>query len=93
VIPVAILSTDDFDASTVEPTTVGSGPWDASPVHWALEDVDDDGDIDLILHFKTQETGISEGDTEATLTGETTDGVMIIGTDSVRIVPKGKGKK
>ena len=89
-IPVAILSTDDLDASTVEPTTVGFGPWDASAVHWALEDVDDDGDFDMICHFKTQETGIIAGDTEANLIGWTTGGIPISGTDSVRTVPKGK---
>ncbi|MFX0201653.1 MAG: hypothetical protein ACFFCW_36530 [Candidatus Hodarchaeota archaeon] len=90
VIPVAILGTEDFDASTVEPETVGFGPLDALPVHWALEDVDGDGYIDWILQFKNQETGIQPGDTEATLTGKTVDGQDIIGSDSVRTVPKGK---
>jgi len=99
VIPVAILTTDaavgedvTFDATTVDPETVLFGPDEAAPVHYALEDVDDDGDIDMILHFKTQETGITVGDTKATLTGETVDGRQFFGTDSVRIVPP-KGKK
>jgi hypothetical protein len=52
-----------------------------------LEDVDDDGDTDMIFHFPTQDTGLEAGDTEATLTGQTTDGIEITGTDSVRIVP------
>ena len=94
VIPVAILTTADFDAASVNVTTVlfgkeGNG---AAPVHYALEDVDDDGDTDMILQFKTQETGIGESDTEATLTGQTLDGKNFKGTDSVRIVPP-KGKK
>ncbi len=93
VIPVAILTTDDFDAATVDPVTVRFGPDEALPVHYALEDVDDDGDDDMILHFRTQDTGIGAGDTEATLTGKTIDGAYIIGTDSVRTVPpQGKGK-
>jgi hypothetical protein len=87
VTPVAILTTEAFDASTVDPETVRFGPAEASPLRWALEDVDDDGDIDMILHFKTQETGISPGDTEATLTGETLGGVEFVATDSVRTVP------
>ena len=92
VIPVAILTTDDFDASTVDGETALFGPGDAEPVHYALEDVDGDGDIDMILHFKTEDTGIAAGDTEATLTAQTFGGTSIIGTDSVRTVPP-KGKK
>ncbi|MBA7668279.1 hypothetical protein ES703_76389 [subsurface metagenome] len=90
-IPVAILTTPDFDASTVDPDTVAFGPNEAACVHWALEDVDGDGDIDLILHFKTQDTGINPGDTEATLIGYTYDPLnRLIGKDAVKIVPKGK---
>jgi len=87
VIPVAILTTSDFDAATVDPDTVLFGPAEAEPVHWALEDVDGDGDTDMVLHFKTQETGIAPGDTSATLTGQTYDGTPIKGTDSVNVVP------
>lgn len=86
VIPVAILTTETFDASTVDPTTVQFGPNGAAPVHAALEDVDGDTDLDLILHFRTQETGIACGDTEAVLTGETTGGQAIQGSDSVNTV-------
>ncbi|MDP2729015.1 MAG: hypothetical protein Q8O55_00805 [Dehalococcoidales bacterium] len=88
VIPVAILTTPDFDASTVDPDTVRFGPDEAEAVHWALEDVDRDGDTDMILHFKTQDTGIQAGDTEATLTGEPVGGQVFAGTDSVRTVGK-----
>ncbi len=45
--------------------------------------MDSDGDLDLMLHFRTQGTGIQCGDTEASLTGETFDGQAIQGTDSV----------
>jgi len=55
-------------------------------VHAALEDVDGDGDTDMILHFKTQATGIKCGDTSASLTGETFGGQMIEGSDSIRTV-------
>ena len=88
VIPVAILTTESFDATTVDPPTVEFGPNGAPPIRWAVEDVDSDGDLDLILHFKNQETGIAAGDTEATLTGALFDGTPIIGVDSVRIVPE-----
>ncbi len=48
--------------------------------------MDEDGDLDLVLHFRTQETGIACGETEADLTGETFDGQVIEGFDSINIV-------
>lgn len=90
VVPVAVLTTGDFDASTVDPDTVEFAG--AEPVRWALEDVDDDSDLDLLLHFKTQDLDLTEDSTEATLTGETLDGVQIEGTDTVNIVPPAKAK-
>jgi hypothetical protein len=85
VIPVAVLTTDTFDASSVDPTTVDFEG--ASPLRSALEDVDDDGDTDLIMHFRTQDTNIADEATEACLTGETFAEEQIEGCDSVRIVP------
>lgn len=84
VIPVAILTTPAFNASTVDPSTVKFGPNGAAPVQTALEDVDGDGDLDLILHFSTQATGIACGDTQAVLTGNTTGGQAIEGSDAVK---------
>jgi len=88
VVPVAVLTTDDFDATTVDPVTVMFAG--ASPLRWAMEDVDDDGDEDLLFHFKTQELELNGDSTEATLTGSTYSGQSIQGTDTVNIVPKGK---
>jgi hypothetical protein len=85
VVPVAVLTTDDFDASTVDPVTVVFAG--ASPLRWTMEDVDGDGDMDLLFHFKTQELNLTETSTEATLTGSTFGGQPIEGTDTVNIVP------
>lgn len=86
VIPVAILTTPTFDATTVDPSSVQFGPNLARPVHSALQDVDGDGDLDMILHFTTQETGINCGDTSASLTGRTNAGQAIEGSDSIKTV-------
>ena len=91
VVPVAVLTTEDFDAGDVDPTTVEFAG--ASPVRWRLCDVDDDGDDDLLFHFKTQELqGLDENSTEAKLTGKTKDEVEISGTDTV-CIKSGKKKK
>ena len=91
VVPVAILTTYRFDVSSVAPETVLFAG--ASPVRWSFKDIDGDGYIDLLFHFNTQDLLLDSESTEATLTGMTLDGVYIEGTDSVNIVPKGKGKK
>jgi hypothetical protein len=90
VVPVAILTTEDFDALTVDADSVLFGPAEAEKRHKRahVEDVDDDGDLDLVLHFRTQDTGIAPGDTEACLIGQTYDGVPVMGCDSVRTVPQ-----
>ena len=88
-IPVAILSTDTFDASTVAPSTVRFGPNTTGIAHAFahIEDANADGLLDLVLYFKTTETGIACGDTSALLTGVTFAGQAIEGSDAVRVVP------
>lgn len=88
VVPVAVLTTEDFDASTIDPETVEFAG--AQPLRWTVEDVDYDGDLDLLFHFKTQELDLNEDSTEATLTGRTYEDDEITGTDDVRIVPPKK---
>ncbi len=75
-------------ATTLRPATVrfGATGTEAAPVHAALEDVDLDGDTDLLLQFNTQATGIQCGATSASLTGETFSGRRIRGSASVNTV-------
>jgi len=88
VIAVAILTTDVFDATTVDLLSVKFGPSGATVARGEghFEDVDKDGDTDIVLHFKTQETGITCGDTSASVTGETSDGKPIEGSDFINTV-------
>ena len=104
VIAVAILSSQDFDARTVDPNAVlfagasaahlldedgdGDIDWDDLADH--VDDVNSDGLVDVVLHFRTQKTNLEEGDEEACLTGETFDGLPIKGCDSVRVFRNGK---
>jgi len=85
-INVALLTTGDFDASTVDVSTVKFGPSEAQPVGYRLRDVDSDGDWDYVLRFAIDETGIVCGDSEATVTGETINGEQFTGTDTIKTV-------
>jgi Tol biopolymer transport system component len=90
-IPVAILTTDIFDATTIDPSTVCFGDADdptqrdCTEAHGTghIEDVNGDGTPDLLLHYETNQTGIDPGDTQACLTGETFDGVEVEGCDAI----------
>jgi uncharacterized delta-60 repeat protein len=90
VIPVAILTTDSFDATTVDPGTVCFGDSDhpnerdctaASGSH--ITDVNGDGRPDLMLQYEVAQTGIDPGDTSACLTGKTFGGVSVEGCDLI----------
>jgi len=93
-VPVAILSSDEFEAIMVDPETVefaGAGVQmreDSNKWMGHEEDVNGDELIDLVLQFATQD--IDPGTLQngyAVLTGITYDGVFIEGADEVTLVP------
>jgi YVTN family beta-propeller protein len=97
VVTVAILTTGDFDATTVDHTTVtfeGASETHVNKNTGASrrheEDVDGDGDTDLVFHFRLGDTDLDCGSTEGTLTGETFDGIPIEGTDAVNMIDRGQ---
>ena len=85
-IPVAILSSPTFDATTVDRNTVIFVGASSLSIGKSLEDVNSDGLLDIVLHFKTQALELKPGDTQACLKGKTSGGKEFIGCDSVRIV-------
>ena len=96
-----------FDATTIDPLSVRFGPHDtvfddtggATARHkrghfedsLELDEITNDGDTDLVLHFRTRDTGILTGDTEACVKGNWIDAAGAVhtffGCDVIRIVP------
>jgi hypothetical protein len=92
-IPVAILSSADFDApSEVDRTSLTFGrTGDEHSLVFCNKngaDVNGDGLLDLLCHFKTRLTGFQIGDSVGTLMGQTVNDVPIEGQDIVKIVRK-----
>lgn len=85
-VPVAILSDPTFDATTVDPSTVVFAGASPLPIGKSPEDVNGDGLLDVVLHFKTQDLNLQPGDTQACLSGDTFSGQEFEGCDSVRII-------
>jgi hypothetical protein len=84
-IPVGILGTADFMASTTDASTVrfGATRTEAIPIRFSLQDVNGDGHVDLFLQFRIRDTKIACGDTAAILTGQTSNGEKIQGEDAI----------
>jgi len=87
VIPVAVLSTDGFEAGWIDHTTVTFGPDAASETHGNRhgvtrheEYVNGDAALDLMFHFRLDETGIEcGGDDRVRLEGRTYTGRKVEG--------------
>jgi hypothetical protein len=93
VIPVAVLTTDIFDAANVDPLSITLNGMQArvkgkSGNAGAFEDVDADGDLDLVVQIVDTDGTFDVGDTIATLSVFTYDGIELEGSDSICIVPK-----
>lgn len=87
VVPVAILSTSTFDATTVNPSTVTFGPGAASPTTGGhIEDVNLDGLLDIVFQFNVQDCNFYPGLGGANLWGQTYGGTVINGYDSLKII-------
>ncbi len=88
VIPVAILGSEEFDVTRLDPETLGFGPAGAAPAHRGgghFADVNGDGHPDFLSHYRVGETGLVPGDMEACVTGETLDATPFEGCDTVEV--------
>ncbi|MEJ2247369.1 MAG: hypothetical protein P8Y80_15035 [Acidobacteriota bacterium] len=94
VLPVAILSSNLFDATTVDPGTVmlnnaGVRANGKKPKFLAhMEDVNGDGLYDMIFYIDIPQLLLTPEDTKAVLQASTYDGTLILGEDSVSVVER-----
>ena len=86
-VPVAILSTADFDATTVDLETVRVGPSGEEAEAWKStnSDANDDRRIDLVVLVKVADLQLRCSDTVIKLTAKTQAGVAIEGSEAVKI--------
>jgi hypothetical protein len=83
-IPVKILSTAEFDAMQIDPSTVRLAG--VSPVRSVLGDVDGDGDVDLKLFFNAEDLVVDPHIGETMLICQTYDGLLMF--DTCKVVPQ-----
>jgi len=53
----------------------------------SLEDVDSDGDMDLVVHIETEKLAVYELEAICELGALTYDGYVVSGSDTIQIVP------
>ncbi len=88
-VPVAIFSTPQFDAATIDPVTIslanatlkvkGKGT-----LMYSLDDINGDGLLDMLVHIQTVGLEITSPES-VQLAGKTIFGTPIFGTDSIRV--------
>jgi hypothetical protein len=88
VIPVAILTTPGFDPAQLDISTVRFGWNNAPEMHGTahVQDVDGDGDNDLLFHFLYSQTGIMCDEEQAMLFGRLYSGEPIRGIDAIHFI-------
>ena len=99
VLAVAVLTTQDFDASQFTPEmahlndasiAMTAGCIGAAAQRWSLDDENGDGRLDLVFFFKIQDLNLTVNSTAATLMAHGSYNgtpTHIEGTDSVQVVP------
>lgn len=90
-VPVALLSDVNFNALSVDTSTLTFGATgnenSLSKCNASGQDVDSDGDLDLVCHFENQAAGFKYGDLEGIVRGQTKGGMAFEGHGLLKVVP------
>jgi hypothetical protein len=92
VIPVALLSSNAFDALEVDASTLTFGSTGNERSYQrcakAGEDVNGDGRPDLVCHFDNELAGFRRGDSAGVVKGKTKGGKLFEGRGDLKVVPE-----
>jgi len=96
VLPVAILGSENFDATQIDQDSITAfttsvdflvDEWIAMPLRCSIEDVSDDGILDLNCKFSKEELLLNCWTNGLVVSGNLLDGTPFIGSDTIRPVP------
>lgn len=90
-IPVALLSSNEFNAVRVDKKSLTFGPTGHERSLSRCgggEDVDGDGRLDLVCHFNNRKAGFQPGDLEGIVRGKTGEGKEFEGRGLLKVVPQ-----
>lgn len=88
VTPIAVLATEDFDPAELVGSSVAVEG--VAPVRDGAEDVNGDGLVDRVFHFRTPDladAGLLTDGSELVLTGVSEDGTAAEGSDALHLAP------
>lgn len=84
-VPIAVLSSKEFDATHIDTATVRAGATgtEGGMVRAMMEDVDHDGDTDLMMLFRVPDLQLTCGAKSITVKGKTDQGRDFEGSEPV----------
>ena len=100
VLPVAIIGSDDFDATQIDPSSIigvttsvdafvdaFDDEWFATPLRCSIDDVNDDGILDVNCKFSKEGLMLDCWTNGIIISGNLFDGTPFTGSDTIRPVP------
>jgi len=96
VLPVAIIGSDDFDATQIDPSSISAytksldaaaGGVSTSPLRCSIDDVNEDGILDVNCKFSKEGLMLDCWTNGIIISGNLFDGTPFTGSDTIRPVP------